>query len=56
MMVSTANMFVGVRFSLSGLPSRTFLERIALVADVTALILPAKKLSHVKESKFLHHK
>ena len=51
-MVSTANMFAGVRFSPSGLPSRTFLERIALFADVTALIVPAKKLSHVKESSY----
>jgi hypothetical protein len=43
-------MLAGVRFSPRGLPSRTFFERIAFDADVTALIVPAKKLSQVKES------
>jgi hypothetical protein len=51
-MVSTANILAGVRFSPRGLPSRIFFERIALVAEVTALIVPAKKLSHVKESSY----
>ena len=40
----------GVRFSPSGLPSRTFLERMALAADVTALAVPAMKLIHEKLS------
>ena len=41
-----------MRFSPRGLPSRIFFERIALVAEVTALIVPAVKLSHVKESSY----
>ncbi len=49
-MVRTANMLAGVRFSPMGLPSNTFFDRIALAADVTALMVPAVKLSQVKES------
>ena len=43
-------MLAGVRFSPSGLPSSTFLERIAFAADVTALPVPAMKLIHEKLS------
>ena len=50
MMERMANMLAGVRFSPSGLPSRTFLERIALAAEVTALAVPAMKLIHEKLS------
>jgi hypothetical protein len=50
MMLRMANMLAGVRFSPSGLPSRTFLERMALAADVTALAVPAMKLIHEKLS------
>mmetsp|Transcript_32848 Transcript_32848/g.79496 ORF Transcript_32848/g.79496 Transcript_32848/m.79496 type:complete len:226 (+) Transcript_32848:524-1201(+) len=51
-MVSTANIFAGVRFSPMGLPSNTLFESIALVADVTALMVPAVNDSHVKDSSF----
>ena len=40
-MVSTANMLEGVKFSPKGLPLNTFLLKMALAADVTALKVPA---------------
>ena len=50
MMLRMANMLAGVRFSPNGFPSRTFLERMALAAEVTALAVPAMKLIHEKLS------
>eukprot|EP00962_Isochrysis_galbana_P026004 scaffold8023_cov103-Isochrysis_galbana.AAC.22 len=49
-MVRTPNIFAGVRFSPSGLPVSTFLLRMALLADATALSTAAVKLSQLKES------
>jgi hypothetical protein len=51
-MVNTANILAGVKFSPNGLPDNTFLDKIALVADVTADNVPDVKDNHVKDNSF----